>query len=56
MADEILRVARPEDHTAVSNLLSRSYPILMAPAYPADLLALALPVIISACARFRQSS
>jgi GNAT superfamily N-acetyltransferase len=48
MADEILRVARPEDHAAVSGLLSRSYWILMAPAYPADLLALALPVITKA--------
>ena len=48
MADEILRVARPEDRAAVSDLLSRSYSILMAPAYPADLLALALPVITKA--------
>jgi len=48
MAHEILRVARPEDHAAVSDLLSRSYSILMAPAYPADLLALALPVITKA--------
>lgn len=45
MANEILRVARPEDHAAVSDLASRSYRILMAPAYPADLFALALPVI-----------
>jgi GNAT superfamily N-acetyltransferase len=48
MADEILRVARPEDHTAVSDLLSRSYRVLMAPAYPGGLLALALPVITKA--------
>ena len=48
MAHEVLRVARPEDHAAVSDLLSRSYPVLMAPAYPADLLALALPVISKA--------
>ena len=48
MADEILRAARPEDHAAVSDLLSRSYSILMAPAYPADLLALALPIITKA--------
>jgi len=48
MANEILRVARPEDHAAVSDLLSQSYSILMAPAYPSDLLALALPVITKA--------
>ena len=48
MADEILRVARPEDHAAVSDLLSRSYSILMAHAYPVDLLALALPIITKA--------
>ena len=48
MANEIPRVARPEDHAAVSDLLSRSYPVLMAPAYPADLLAQALPVMTRA--------
>jgi GNAT superfamily N-acetyltransferase len=48
MAKEVLRVARPEDHAAVSDLLSRSYRISMAPAYPADLMALALPVISEA--------
>jgi N-acetylglutamate synthase-like GNAT family acetyltransferase len=48
MANGILRAARPEDHAAVSDLLSRSYSMLMAPAYPADLLALALPVITKA--------
>jgi N-acetylglutamate synthase-like GNAT family acetyltransferase len=48
MASEHLRIARPEDHAAVGDLLNRSYSILMTPTYPADLLALALPLLTRA--------
>lgn len=48
MANGNLRVATPDDHAAASALFSRSYPALMAQAYPADLLALALPIITKA--------
>ena len=40
-----VRVATPEDAASVAAVLGPSYAELMAPAYPADLLALALPLI-----------
>jgi len=43
-----LRVATPEDRAKVSELLGLSYAALMAEAYPADLLAQALPSITKA--------
>lgn len=43
-----LRTARPEDQAMVSVLLGLSYTALMADAYPADLLAAALPAITKA--------
>jgi GNAT superfamily N-acetyltransferase len=45
---ERLRTASPHDRAPVSDLLSLSYRSLMADAYPADLLAQALPVITQA--------
>ncbi|HEX9964032.1 MAG TPA: GNAT family N-acetyltransferase [Allosphingosinicella sp.] len=43
-----LRVATPEDEQAVSSVLGPSYRLLMAAAYPPDLLARTLPVITRA--------
>ncbi len=40
-----VRIARPEDAAAVERVLKASYPVLMAPAYDAGLLALALPLM-----------
>lgn len=45
---ERLRTASPDDRAVVSDLLGQSYRVLMADAYPADLLAQALPVITKA--------
>lgn len=45
---ERLRTASPDDRAAVSDLLGQSYRVLMADAYPADLLELALPLITKA--------
>lgn len=45
---ERLRTASPDDRAAVSDLLGLSYRALMAGAYPADLLAQALPLITKA--------
>jgi GNAT superfamily N-acetyltransferase len=45
---ERLRTASSDDRAAVSDLLGLSYPVLMAGAYPADLLAQALPLITKA--------
>lgn len=45
---ERLRTATPDDRAAVSDLLDQSYRVLMAGAYPADLLAQALPLITKA--------
>jgi GNAT superfamily N-acetyltransferase len=40
-----LRVATPDDSAAVASVLGPSYAELMAPAYPAELMARALPLI-----------
>lgn len=45
---ERLRTASPDDRASVSDLLGLSYRVLMAGAYPADLLAQALPMITKA--------
>lgn len=45
---ERLRTASPDDRAPVSDLLGLSYRVLMAGAYPADLLAQALPMISKA--------
>lgn len=45
---ERLRTASPDDRAPVSDLLGLSYQVLMAGAYPADLLAQALPMISKA--------
>lgn len=45
---ERLRTASSDDRAAVSDLLGLSYRVLMAGAYPADLLAQALPMITKA--------
>jgi GNAT superfamily N-acetyltransferase len=44
----MLRPARPEDAPAVSALLARSYPALLAPDYDPAVLAAALPIITRA--------
>ena len=43
-----VRVAGPEDADAVGAVLRASYPTLMSPAYPADVLARALPFMVRA--------
>ena len=42
----IVRVAGPDDAEAIGAVLWASYPKLMAPAYPADVLARALPFMV----------
>jgi GNAT superfamily N-acetyltransferase len=44
----IVRVAGPEDAEAIGAVLRASYPRLMAPAYPADVVARALPFMVRA--------
>src|SRR5918994_4549128 len=41
-----VRVAGPDDAEAIGAVLRASYPTLMAPAYPADVLARALPFMV----------
>jgi GNAT superfamily N-acetyltransferase len=49
MAEHIMvRVAGPDDAEAIGAVLRASYPKLMAPAYPADVLARALPFMVRA--------
>ena len=49
MAERIVvRVTGPEDAEAIGAVLRASYPTLMAPAYPADVLARALPFMVRA--------
>jgi len=43
----LVRPATPSDAAAVAAVLAASYPALMRGAYPADLLALTLPLIVS---------
>lgn len=43
-----IRTATPSDAEAVGTLLQASYPTLMAPGYPADVLERALPLIVRA--------
>ncbi|MEL6586962.1 MAG: GNAT family N-acetyltransferase, partial [Pseudomonadota bacterium] len=48
MSPRTIRPARPDDLAAVSALLADSYPTLLAPDYPADVLARVLPFIAKA--------
>lgn len=43
-----IRAAHPDDAAAVTEILARAYPTLMAPSYAADVLALALPAMTKA--------
>jgi N-acetylglutamate synthase-like GNAT family acetyltransferase len=50
-----VRVADPRDNKSVSDLLSASYPVLLAPDYDPRLLSAALPLIINANTRMLAS-
>ena len=45
MTDFLIDSARPQDAAAISDLLQRSYSVLLAPDYPDEILAAALPRI-----------